>query len=644
MSVGEKLSQKMSDGLSLMTLQLIGPFKAETVTGLDVSPRSKKARALLGILALAPSDGMSRSRVAGLLWDRAEPEQARNLLRGALHELRNSFDPVGAEIVQTTREHILLRRDRVTVDIDELTDAQGATTLTVDADRLLEGLENLGRSFDEWLSAARLSLKQRLRAVQSLAVQSRAAQSLAAQSRAAQSLAAQSLAAQSLAAQSLAAQSLAEQSQKETVAGTGEPGPQTAPPVPDLQPTAEPPRSALSPAHRSRTGIRIGVAPLRSFSGEHGGSTADALVHELSAALSEFRWISVSAPDAVAAALGPERNTQLAFSSQNLDFMLDGQIQAAEGKLKLRISLISAYEAAIVWTFKTVRDNSNLLAGDEIAAEVAARIDSHLLSSESHRVGQGTLGTQDAYALVMRAVRTACNLDPETFASSHQLLEEAVQLEPDRPMAHITTALFYLIAASQGWLLEPALALQRAEGEANLALSMDPSEAQAWAITGYVRSTLYRQPEEAVGLLRRSIEMNPNLPLAWHFSTGNYLLLGDLPQARACIARYEQLGPTGVHFFGNSALISLCMLEGNDEEAVRIGRTTLRMHPNFVAAYKPYLAALGHLALHDEAAAAYAELRRLEPTFSPDAFLKQAAFRRPEDRDRYAAGLALACR
>ena len=563
---------------------------------------------------------MSRSRVAGLLWDRAEPDQARNLLRGALHEVRTSFEPLGAEIVQTTREHLSLRRDRVSVDIDEFIEGDAATVSTVDADRLLEGLENLGRSFDEWLSAARLSLKQRVHATLARIAHPDEPEADG-----------------------------PEADDQNTAPHAGENAKQVASLSPAGQPTAAPPQTTSPSGQRGRAGIRIGVAPLRSFSGEDGGATAHALVHELSAALSEFRWISVPAPDAVAAALGPERNTQAAFTSLNLDFLLDGQLQAVGGKLRLRISLISAYEAAIVWTFKTVRDNTDpLVSEDEIAAEVAARIDSHMLSSESHRIGQTTLGApnlgaQDAYALVMRAVRTACSLDPETFASSRELLEQAVRLEPGRPMAHITTALFYLIAASQGWLTEPSMALQRAETEANLALSMDPSEAQAWAITGYVRSVLYQQPEEAVGLLRRATAMNPNLPLAWHFSTGNCLLLGDLPQARACIARYEQLGPTGVHFFGNSALISLCLLEGNDEEAVRIGRTTLRMHRNFVAAYKPFLAALGHLGLHEEAATAYAELRRLEPTFTPETFLQNCAFRRPEDRNRYATGLRLAC-
>ncbi len=507
---------------------------------------------------------MPRARLATLLWDRVEPDQARNLLRGALHEIRTSLGPERETVLQATREHLSLRRPAIRLDIDDLLDGTGPAA---PPRPLLDGLEHTGRAFDQWLDAARLAFADRLAAAR--------------------------------------------------------------------------PATPADPApRRSRSGIRIGVAPFRALGSEN--PIALALGHEISAALAGFRWISVPAPDAVAAALGPDRNTQAAFTALELDFLLDGQLQLAGGKIRLRAALVSAIEAAIVWTFKTDRNADDLLSfQDEIAAEVAARIDSHIFASESHRASESPLASHDAYGLVMRAVRTACSLDPKTFASAAPLLEQATSLEPNRPMAYISTALFYLIAASQSWYVHPREALIRAENQANIALSMDPSEAQAWAIVGYVRGILHQQPEEATTLLRRAIDMNPNFPTAWHFSAGNFLLLGDLAQARACIRRYEQLGPTGVHFFGNSALMTLCLLEGDDEEVVRIGRITLRMHPNFLAAHKPFVAALGHLR-HPEAPAAYAELRRLEPAFTPKSFLAQTPYRNPAHHTRYLTGLTQA--
>lgn len=561
---------------ALLSIQVVGPFKATASDGTVVTPKSRKARALLGILVLSPADGVSRNRLASLLWDRVEPDQARSLLRGAVHEIRACIDRGEDSALEATRDTLTLKRDRVRIDVDQIFEA-GAPAMAEDiAERsLLEGLENLTRPFDDWLAAIRTNFQERLRAHLSAA------------------------------------------------------------PIP--------PTDASSVLLQGRTGIRIGVAPLRSFGGDQSDPIALVLADEISAALSRFRWLSVPSPHSVTAALGPNRDLRAACTELELDFLLDGQVQVMAGVVRLRASLVSARETSIVWTFKADRDSPDLLSfQDEIAAEVAARIDSLILTTESQRVANTNLTSHNAYNLVMRAIQIACRLDPVTFPTAGDLLERALQLEGNRPMAHISAALFHLIAASQGWLGDPRDAMIRAEREANTALSMDPSEAQAWAIAGFVRSSLYQQPEEAQGMLRRAIDMNPNLPLAWHFSTGNFLLLGDLPEARACIERYVKLGPTGVHFFGNSALISLCLLEGRYDEAVRVGRTTIAMHGNFVAAYKPFVAALGHLGLREEASQAYARLQRLEPGFDPQTFLLTSAFRRNEDRDRYAAGFRLA--
>ena len=367
---------------------------------------------------------------------------------------------------------------------------------------------------------------------------------------------------------------------------------------------------------------------------------AAVLADEISGALSRFRWMSVVSTDAVAAALGPHRDSRAACATLDLDFLLDGQVQAIGDKVRLRASLIGAQEGSIVWTFKTDRDVADPLTfQDEVTAEIAARIDSHVLSLETQRAAAPDSSSLGPYGLVMQAVTTACQLDPATFHRAGDLLARARRINPNFAPAHIATAQFQMIAVSQGWAPDPQAALKEADEEAAAALAIDAFEAQAWTITGHVRSLLYREREEAIILHQRAMEINPNLPFAWHFAAANFLALGDLMQAKTCLQRHKQLGPSGVHFFGDSAIILLHLLEGKYEEAVRVARTTLRLHPNFVAAYKPYLAALGHLGLHSESRVAREHLLRLEPKFTVQSFLDRASFRRAEDRERYANGL-----
>jgi hypothetical protein len=67
-----------------------------------------------------------------------------------------------------------------------------------------------------------------------------------------------------------------------------------------------------------------------------------------------------------------------------------------------------------------------------------------------------------------------------------------------------------------------------------------------------------------------------------------------------------------------------------------------QLNPSFSAAYKPYLAALGHLRRNQEAATVRRRLVALEPDFTIERFLATTPLERESDRMHYADGLRLA--
>ena len=149
-----------------LQLRLVGGLRAVTADGRDVLPRARKSQALLGMLALSP-EGSPRSRLATLLWDRVEPDQARNLLRGAVHELRYSLQPVGGDLILATRERLSLQRSGILIDAEEMFRPRADGGRAIDPKMagllLLEGLEGIGRAFDDWLATVRLNFQERIR-------------------------------------------------------------------------------------------------------------------------------------------------------------------------------------------------------------------------------------------------------------------------------------------------------------------------------------------------------------------------------------------------------------------------------------------------------------------------------------------------
>ncbi len=154
--------------LPILTLSLCGQVTA-AVAGAELRLRSRKARALLGYLALTEGHRDSRESVAGLLWSEAGPRQARDSLRQIVQELRDAFDRAGFDGVDVSRPVLSLAPDRVAVDVWDLAAAAAAGRahpLLLGAKRvtetLMKGLDDLDEAFRSWLVPRRQTLHGQL--------------------------------------------------------------------------------------------------------------------------------------------------------------------------------------------------------------------------------------------------------------------------------------------------------------------------------------------------------------------------------------------------------------------------------------------------------------------------------------------------
>ncbi len=93
--------------MSTIEIRLLGGFDAR----LDGDPisgfESQKVRALLAFLVLNREQGVSRERLASLLWGEKAEESARRNLRQAIHNLRATFARAGGDGLLTADHHFL---------------------------------------------------------------------------------------------------------------------------------------------------------------------------------------------------------------------------------------------------------------------------------------------------------------------------------------------------------------------------------------------------------------------------------------------------------------------------------------------------------------------------------------------------------
>src|SRR5688572_28479667 len=102
---------RSAPGQAGLSILLLGPVSI-TCDGKSVAIPSKKARALLGYLALREGTAISRSLLTGLFWGDRSEGQARASLRQSLSELRAALSVAAATPIAASRETSPGQRDR----------------------------------------------------------------------------------------------------------------------------------------------------------------------------------------------------------------------------------------------------------------------------------------------------------------------------------------------------------------------------------------------------------------------------------------------------------------------------------------------------------------------------------------------------
>src|SRR5580765_283843 len=98
-------------------LRCLGQPALFAPNGEPIRFRTKKHLALLVYLAVESRRPHRRDRLAEFLWPRAATAEARHSLATALSILRPRL---GLHALETTRDHVAIHADRLTLDLDRL--------------------------------------------------------------------------------------------------------------------------------------------------------------------------------------------------------------------------------------------------------------------------------------------------------------------------------------------------------------------------------------------------------------------------------------------------------------------------------------------------------------------------------------------
>lgn len=295
----------------------------------------------------------------------------------------------------------------------------------------------------------------------------------------------------------------------------------------------------------------IAVLPFSNIGGdpeqEH---FADGVVEDIIAALSRVRSFFVIARNSTYAYKSKAVTIQQVSRELGVRYVLEGSVRRAGNRLRITAQLIDAATGNHLWAehYDGVEEDVFDFQ-DRITASVVGAIQPSIRAAEIERAKRKRPENLGAYDLVMRALPSIWALDRSANIEATQLLDEALRLDPDYPLALSLAAwcrgqrVVYnwstnieedrretlrqaQVAASLATddpfvltVLGAALTIthefQRASVMLEKALMLDPNSAWAWNRSGWLRNYL-DDPETAIQHFERSLRLSPFDPMSFN--------------------------------------------------------------------------------------------------------------------------------
>ena len=372
-------------------------------------------------------------------------------------------------------------------------------------------------------------------------------------------------------------------------------------------------RAAEKSAHLS-----IVVLPFANLSGDPAQDYfADGITDNLTTDLSRAGMFVIA------------RNTALTYKGRNADakeigkelgvrYVLEGSVQRDQNRARVNAQLINSETGAHLWADRFDEDVADLFKlQDQVVEHLGRHLNLALTKAEAERGGRSK--NPDAVDLTMRGdyLMWQC---PKEFRDcvreARALYERALQIDPNEIGALNGAAQTYVFDWNHGWGDPGTDYDAKILGPANQAINLAPdnpgiyfAKAQYLGLSG--------QPSEALDAADAELAINPNdigLLTARAIAENS---LGQYEQAKADMKRAIQLSPrdpqVGVfHIDLGEAEIGLGHFDAAIDEfrkAINSGYRPFYAYTNLAAAY-------AHAGKMDEAKAALAEARRLNPAIT----------------------------
>jgi TolB-like protein/Flp pilus assembly protein TadD len=325
--------------------------------------------------------------------------------------------------------------------------------------------------------------------------------------------------------------------------------------------------------------LRLFVRPFKTIAGDASQAEfTEGLTSEMITRLGriEPKHLGVIAPTS-SQQLGGKPITELA-SLLGVNYVLEGTVRRGNDQVRINMTLVSAKDQTPLWSDSFTENITDILkVQNKVADSVAEKL---LLSLPPADVASPASVDPAGYDYYLRGRRAWMVRDLAHAVSDYEL---AVTWLPNYALAHSGLAAAYaLLGEAPNDAVPPTESAPKARAEAQRALTLDPSNAEAHYVLGNLAMYFDFDFPAAEREFRRALALEPNNPTA-HEWLGQFLAAQNrMAEAQAETLKALELDPVSPIF--TTARADAFYYARNFDSTIQQANLTLEQSPNFVLA------------------------------------------------------------
>jgi adenylate cyclase len=308
---------------------------------------------------------------------------------------------------------------------------------------------------------------------------------------------------------------------------------------------------------------------------------SDGITEDLTTALSQISSLFVIARNSAFTYKGKAVKIQEVSKELGVQYVLEGSVRRANDQVRITAQLVDAVTDSHLWAQRYDRPLTDIFAlQDEIVQKIVTTLKLQLTLREQGVLVRKTTDNLEAYDAYLRGVESWNRATQEANIQARQLLEKAIELDPQYGAAYAALSATHLGEWIFQWVQDPQT-LGQAFALAQKAVALDDSLPRAYLILGEVYLWRDRQHKQAVAAAERAIALAPNeaegsarLGLVLNFAGRPEEAIGLIEKAMRLNPRYP--------FSYLSWLGMAYRLTGRSEEAIAILKVAVTRNPDFL--------------------------------------------------------------